>query len=212
MNTKFLRKLAGIFGWLVYTLPEDYRPAGWAFLHGLVNTVPDSEREVPREILPTIALAVLSAIDPYSRPDYTQAVEILNQHKERVLVQINNYPQYRGRKLPNYNKHPHYYVMGAFCADPLGGGTWLIQDRYDWHFPAAWSVPDCITRFLPSWVLSKFCSKYHGEWYLEEVGTLDRLTVPYWHRSVIKLSDYLSPDSFNNLRCEEEEEEDDWLI
>jgi len=212
MNTHvFLRVLGYVFGWLMcYMLPKDYRPAARAFVRGIVNSKLDREIPVPEEILPTITLAVLSAIDPYSRPSYEEAVEILNQYNERVLVQINNYPPYRGAKLPEYNRHPHYYVMGAFCADPLGGGTWLIQDRYDWHFPAAWSLPECVARWIPGWILSKFCSNYDGQWYLEEVGVLDRLTVPYWHKSVIKLSDYLSPDTLDHLSCEEEE--DDWLI
>ena len=211
MKTRvFLCLLAWVFGWLVYALPKDYRPAGRAFLFSIINNQLDCEVSVPREILGTIATAVLNAIDPYSQPSYEEAVEILNQYKERVLVQINNYPPYRGVKLPNYNRHPHYYVMGAFCATPFGDGTWLIQDRYDWHFPAAWSLPDCIARFIPGWILSKFCSRYDGQWYLEEIGVLDRLTVPYWHKSVIKLSDYLSPDTLDHLRCEEEE--DDWLI
>jgi hypothetical protein len=152
-------------------------------------------------------------INYYEPPEsYEAAVAKLDLYEEVVLVQMNNYPTYEGTKLPGYNRHPHYYVMGAFAARPLGNGMWEIADRYDWHFPTAWSLPECVARFIPGWVLSKFCSRYHGQWYLEEVGTLDRLTVPYWHRSVIRLSDYLSPDSLNDLRCEEEEEEDNWLI
>ena len=208
-----LRKLVSIFGCLVYTLPKDYRPAGWAFLHGLTNTTLDSKRSVPQEILPTIALAVLNAIDYYKPPEsYEAAVATLDYHKEVVLVQMNNYPLYKGITMPGYTSHPHYYVMGAFAAKPIGGGYWLIEDRYDWHFPAAWRVPDSVATRIPEWILNKLAVYYDDGWYLEEVGVLDRLTVPYWHRSIIKLSDYLTSASLHYLRSEEDYDEEDWLI
>ena len=212
MKTRvFLRLLAWVFGWLVYALPKDYRPAGRAFLRGIVNYKLDREVPVPREILGTISLAVLAAIDPYVRPSYEEAVEILNSHQEPVPVQLYNYPQYRGTSyLIGYREHPHYYVMGAFCAIPLGDGYWKIEDRYDWHFSTTWSLPDCVARFIPSWILSKFCERNGRSWLLSEVGVLDKLTVPYWHRSIIKLSDHLSPDSLNDLRVLSDD--DDWPI
>jgi hypothetical protein len=194
-----LRKLVGILGRpLVYTLPPDYQPAGWAFLRGIANTKLDSEVPVPREILGTVALAVLHAIDPYSQTprSYEEAVEKLSSHKEPVFVKSYDYPIYKGTTIPGYACHPHYYVMGSFTAYPQGDGYWLIQDRYDWHFKDYWSVPDQVAKRIPSWVLSKFCQRYGKMWVLMEMGSLDQITVPYWHRSVVKLADYLNPQDF----------------
>jgi hypothetical protein len=213
MNTRvFLRVLGYVFGWLIcYVLPKDYRPAARAFVRGIVNSKLDREIPVPEEILRTITLAVLSAIDPYSRPSYEEAVEILDKHQKAVLVQSYNYPQYRGDSyLVGYREHPHYYVMGAFTAYPQGDGCWLVQDRYDWHYKTLWSVPDQIARFIPSWILSVFCERNGKVWFLKEVGTLDQLTVPYWHRSIVKLSDYLTQDGLTDLRVFSED--DDWPI
>jgi hypothetical protein len=86
--------------------------------------------------------------------------------------------------------------MGSFTAYPQGDGYWLIQDRYDWHFKDYWSVPDQVANWIPNWILSKFCQRYGKMWVLMEIGSLDQLTVPYWHRSVIKLADYLNPQDF----------------
>jgi hypothetical protein len=194
-----LRKLVGILGRpLVYTLPPVYRPAGWAFLYGIANTKLDCERSVPTEILPTVALAVLCSIYEGCPPDYDRKIAeaILNKHDKPVPVQHIHYPEYGGQTLPGYEEHPHYYVMGAFVATPMGNGYWKIEDRYDWHFPFSWRIPSSIARRIPKWILRIFARYDGGNWYIEEVGILDKITVPYWHRSVVRLSDYLDPKWF----------------
>ena len=198
MNIKLLRQLVKTFGWVVWTLPEEYQPAAEAFLYSLTNTDLDSERSVPREILPTIALAVLSAIFEGQLPpdlSYEAAVEELNTHQEPVLVQRWNYP-YFSYTILGYESHPHYYVMGGFTTYPQGGGLWLVEDRYDWYVPDYWKVPNIIADKVPVWVLSKFCERGEDGWYISEVGTLDKWSTPYWHRSIVKLSDYLDPQWF----------------
>jgi len=198
MNVVFLRVLAVCFGWLVNVLPEVYRPAGRAFLRSLV-TKPEAVYPVPKEILPTIALAVLNSIFEGQLPpglSYEAAVGELNKHQKPVLVQSIHYPCYRGRKLEGYPFNPHYYVMGGFTSYPLGDGLWLVEDRYDWHQPDSWRVPDAIARRVPKWLLKKFAYSVYGVWVLDEVDTLKRLTVSYWHRSIVKLADYLNPQDF----------------
>jgi len=194
MKIKFLRQLVKRFGFLAKSLPKDYWPATEAFLFSLTNETPDCERPVPQEILPTLTYAVLHAI---GLPNFYERAKLtLNTHAEPVLVRQWDYPKYQGPKIPGYESHPHYFVLGGFTAYPQGSGLWLIQDRYDWHVPDYWRVPDIISDRVPEWVLSKFCEVRSGGYYLKEVGTLDRWTVPYWHRSVVKLSDYLDPKWF----------------
>ena len=195
MNRLFVRQLAKTFGWAVRTLPEAYWPAAEAFVFSLVNDQPDCERPVPQEIMSTLAYAVLHAI---GLPNfYAKGKSILDTHTEPVLVRQQDYPRYRGEKIRGYDiSHPHFFVLGGFTAYPQGGGLWLVEDRYDWHVPDHWRVPDTVAEKVPTWVLSKFCKQKDGGWYLEEVGVLDRLTVPYWHRSVVRLSDYLDPKWF----------------
>ena len=192
MNKAFLKLLVKRFGFLVNLLPEEYRPAAEAFFFSLTNSEPDCERLVPREIIPTIAWAVLHAITEGEIPDlYEEAVAILETHDKPVLVQRWNYP-YSSYTILGYESHPHYYVLGGFTATPQGEGIWLIEDRYDWHVPDYWRVPDIITSEVPQWILSKFCERGEdGGWYIAEVGILDQWTVPYWHRSKVRLSDYL---------------------
>jgi len=189
----FLRVLAYLFGWLVNTLPRDYQPAGRAFLYSIVNTKLDCEVPVPEEILGTVALAVLEAIYESYPFDYKVAKEVLNKHDKPVPVQNIHYPEYEGQTLLEYDDHPHYYVMGAFVATPLGGGLWLVEDRYDWHFPSRWRIPNKVAERIPKWILNMFAYYDVNGWYIEEVGTLDKWTTPYWHRSVIRLSNYLNP-------------------
>jgi hypothetical protein len=86
--------------------------------------------------------------------------------------------------------------MGGFTSHPLGDGLWVVEDRYDWHQPDSWRVPDAIARRVPKWLLKKFAYSVYGVWVLDEVDTLKRLTVPYWHRSIVKLADYLNPQDF----------------
>ena len=203
MDATLLRQVAKTFGWLTETLPEAYRPAAEAFLHSIVNDQPDSEREVPQAILGTIALSVLRAIFDNQFPpelDYEAAVVELDYHSQPVLVQWNNYPRYRGRTIEGYGMaHPHYFVLGGFTTVPIGGGHWLIQDRYDWHNTDNWRVPSKIGRKVPKWLLRQFCFRNDEAsdiWYIKEVGTLDKWTVPYWHRSIVRLADYLNPQDF----------------
>ena len=195
MNTKFLRQLVKCFGFLAETLPEDYRPAARAFLFSLTNEVPDCERPVPQEILGTLTYAVLHAV---GLPNfYEKAKRILDTHTEPVPVRQWDYPRYRGRTIEGYDtSHPHYFVLGGFTATPQGGGIWLIEDRYDWHVPDRWRVPDTVAEKLPEWILFKLCQHRNGGWYLEEVGVLDKWSTPYWHRSYVRLSDYLDPKWF----------------
>jgi len=197
MNTKFLRQLVKCFGFLTETLPEDYRPAARAFLFSLTNEKPDCERPVPQEILGTLAYAVLHGIKlPNS---YEKAKVILNTHTEPVLVRQQNYPRYRGGTIEGYGTHhPHYFILGGFTAYPQGGGLWLVEDRYDWHVPDRWRVPDTVSERIPEWVLSKFCEfcELRNGYYLKEIGTLDKWSTPYWHRSYVRLSDYLDPKYF----------------
>ena len=195
MNVKFLRQLAKTFGWLVSVLPKAYQPAAEAFLHSLTNDKIDSERPIPEEILPTLAYAVLHAV---GLPNfYEKAKRILDTHTEPVPVRQWDYPRYYGEKIGGYDaSHPHYFVLGGFTAYPQGDGMWLLEDRYDWHVPDRWRVPDTVAEKLPEWILSKLCQYKNGEWYLEEVGTLDKWCTPYWHRSVVRLSDYLDPKWF----------------
>jgi hypothetical protein len=195
MNSKFLRKLVKCFGFLTETLPEEYQPAARAFLFSLTNETPDCERPVPQEIWPTLAYAVSRAAKK-SR-FYKKAKFVLDTHTEPVLVQKWDYPRYRGRTMEGYGiTHPHYFVLGGFTAYPQGGGLWLVEDRYDWHVPDRWRVPDVVTHHIPEWVLSKFCERGEDGWYISEVGTLDKWSTPYWHRSYIRLSDYLDPQWF----------------
>jgi len=197
MSTKFLRKLVKCFGWTVRTLPKDYWPAAEAFVYSLTNEIPDSERPVPQEILPTVAYAVVDAVLE-DHVSYEEAILILDHIDEPIQVTQYNYPYYKlSSTIREYGLHPHYYVMGSFTAYPQGGGYWLVEDRYDWHFEAYWRVPDVVVRHIPEWILSKFCEWRDGAWRLSEVGTLDKWTVPYWHRSVVKLSDYLDPTHFD---------------
>lgn len=196
MNKVFLRQLVKCFGFLAETLPEKYKPAARAFLFSLSNETPDYERPVPQEIFPTLALAVLIAIFDRVLPselDYFWAVEELDQHNKPVAVRRCHYPYYGEATITGYElDHPHYFVLGGFTATPVGDGLWLIEDRYDWHFPDYWRVPDIIASKVPDWVLSKLCEKGEdGGWYVSEVDTLSKWSTPYWHRSVVKLSEYL---------------------
>ena len=200
MNKVFLRQLVKCFGFLAEALPEDYRPAARAFLFSLTNEKPDCERPVPQEIIPVLALAVLSAIFEGQLPpdlSYEAAIEKLNTHQEPVLVQRWNYP-YSSYTILGYESHPHYYVMGGFTAYPQGDGLWLLEDRYDWHVPDYWRVPDTVAEKLPEWILSKFCERGEDGWYISEVGTLDKWSTPYWHRSYVRLSDYLDSTYFED--------------
>ena len=195
MTAKFRKLLVNRFGFLIRFLPEEYWPAAEAFKFSLVNEKIDCEREVPKEIWPTLAYAVLHGIKlPNS---YEKAKVILNTHTEPVPVRQQNYPRYRGGTIEGYGTHhPHYFVLGGFTAYPQGGGLWLVEDRYDWHVPDRWRVPDTVAEKLPEWILSKLCQYRNGGWYLEEVGTLDKWSTPYWHRSYVRLSDYLDPKYF----------------
>jgi len=195
MTAKFRKLLVNRFGFLIRFLPEEYWPAAEAFKFSLVNEKIDCEREVPKEIWPTLAYAVLHGI---RIPNfYEKAKLILNTHAEPVLVRQWDYPRYsKNNKISGYNSHPHYYVLGGFTAYPKGDGLWLIQDRYDWHVPDYWPVPDTVVEVLPEWILSKFCELRNGRYCLKEVGTLDKWSTPYWHRSYIRLSDYLDPQWF----------------
>jgi hypothetical protein len=198
MNRTFLRKLVKKFGWLVNTLPPDYKPAAQAFLFSLTNEIPDCERPVPQEILPTIAFAVVDAVLEDCDISYEEAILILDHIDEPIQVTQYNYPHYNlSSTIREYRLHPHYYVMGSFTAYPQGDGFWLVEDRYDWHFEAYWRVPDEVVTMVPQWILCKLCEWRDGAWRLSEVGTLDKWTVPYWHRSVVKLSDYLDPTYFD---------------
>jgi len=198
MNTRvFLRKVAKVFGGLVKTLPLAYQPAGEAFLRSITNDKVDAEYPVPSEILPTIALTVLNVIVGNKPLSYKEAVEILDKYNSPVSVRSIDYPEYHGETIRGYETHPHYYVMGSFTTYPQGGGYWLVEDRYDWHFwEYDWRVPDSVATRIPEWILNKFAYKKRTGWYLEEVGVLDQLTVPYWHRSIVRLSDYLDPKWF----------------
>ena len=196
MNKVFLRKLVKCFGFLAEAFPEDYKPAARAFLFSLTNEVPDCERPVPQEIMSTLAYAVLIAISEGRFPvglSYESACDLLDKHEDPVVVRRCHYPYYGEPKIGGYDQdHPHYFVLGGFTAYPQGGGYWLVEDRYDWHFPDYWKVPDLVTDKVPEWILTKFCEKGEdGGWYVSEVDTLSKWSTPYWHRSVIRLSDYL---------------------
>jgi hypothetical protein len=198
MNKLFLKLLVNRFGFVVKLLPQEYQPAGEAFLFSLTNSEVDSERPVPTEILPTLAIATLDAIYDGIPSDmtYPQAISILNTYKHPVLVQRHNYPSYSYTIL-DYKAHPHYYVLGGFTARPQGDGYWFIEDRYDWHFQDYWRVPDEVTTVIPEWILRKFCNRTNRGWYISEVDTLSKWSVPYWHRSIVRLSDYLDSTYFD---------------
>lgn len=206
LHSTLIRGLVRSFGGLVHALPEYYQPAGQAFLYSLQNQVIDSERAVPEEILETIAMAVLNSINnklakleetPY--PNLSEAIRLLDKSKYAVPVTVFDYPRIYGSFiLPGYENHPHYYVMGGFTATPVGKGKWLIEDRYDWHCPDYWRLPECVTSKVPNWVLKKFCYQVEDAegWYIREVETLAEYYKPYWHRSVVKLSAYLDSRDF----------------
>jgi len=194
---KFLRILVKRFGFLTETLPEEYRPAARAFLFGLTNETPDCERPVPQEILPTLTYAILISMHEGRYPsglNYSEVVKKLESHTRPVTVRRCHYPYYEWPKILGYElDHPHYFVLGGFTAYPKGGGYWMIEDRYDWHFPDYWRVPDPIAEKVPHWILQKFAEKGEdGGWYLSELETLSKWTVPYWHRSLVRLSNYLT--------------------
>jgi len=200
MNVKFRKLLVNRFSFLIRLLPEEYWPAAEAFKFSLVNEKIDCEREVPKELWPTLAYATLHAITGGELPSsYEEGVSILENHNEPVLVQKWNYPEWNQVKLLDYHDtHPYYYVLGGFTTYPQGGGIWRVEDRYDWHFRDFWRVPEVAVQHIPEWILNKFCFWSYGGWYLSELDTLAEWCTPYWHRSYIKLGDYLYSTHFED--------------
>ena len=201
MNAALLKMLVKRFGFLTKVLPNDYHPAAEAFLLSLVNSQLDCEVPIPEVIMPTITLAILHAIllkdrIPFYEVDYKRAVTLLESYDKPVPVRQWDYPDYKGETIRGFRFHPHYYILGSFMATPQGSGAWLLEDRYDWHEPDRWRVPDLITEKIPEWVLNKVATRDPDGWYLEEVNTLSKWSVPYWHRSTVRLAEYLNPLDF----------------